>query len=79
MKQNTVSLSFLYFLCALTIRIRRFPAQAPLGARLGLETQSCYEASGEWLGQNSENAVINIRLVRLFPREWPKNVHGAAK
>ena len=26
-----------------------------------------------------ENAVINIRLVRLSPREWPKVGRGTAK
>ena len=44
-----------------------FLVQAPLGARLGLGTQSRYETPGDLWVEIDKNAVINIELVRLFP------------
>ena len=42
--------------------------QTPLGAQLGLEIQPPYEGSYK----NCYNALINIGLVRLSPRQWSK-------
>ena len=39
---------------------------------LGLEAQHCYEALGDLWVKILEKAVLNIELVRLSPREWPK-------
>ena len=41
--------------------------QNPLGARPGLGTQPCYEAPGDFWVKYVQNAVTNIRLVRLSP------------
>ena len=46
---------------------RRFPAQTPQGAHLGLGTQPRYKTSCDLLVETVKNAVINIRLVRLTP------------
>ena len=46
---------------------------------LGLGTQPRYEAPGDLLVEYVQNAVINIRLVRLSPQEWPKVGRGSAK
>ena len=54
------------------IRIRRFTVQTPLGAWLGLGTLPRYVAPGDLQVELLENAGINIGLVRLSPREWPK-------
>ena len=61
------------------IRIGRFPVQTPLGARPGLGTQPRYEAPGDLRVKLVDNAVINIGLVSLSPREWPKVGCGTAK
>ena len=58
------------------IRIGRFPVQTPLGARLGLGTQPRYEAPGDLWVEIVENAVINIRLVRLSLENGPKLAVG---
>ena len=61
------------------IRIGRFAVQTPLGARPGLGIQHRYEAPGDLWVELVENAVIDIGLVRLSPREWPKVDRGTAK
>ena len=61
------------------IRIGRFLGQTPLGAWMGLGTQSCYEAPGDPWVTIVENTVINIGLVRLSPQEWPTDSCGTAK
>ena len=61
------------------IRIGTFSVQTPLGARPGLGTQPRYEAPGDPRVELVENAVINIELVRLSSREWPKIARGTAK
>ena len=61
---------------SVTIRIGRFPVQTPLGARLGLGTQPCYEAPGDLWVEIVENAVINIGLVRLSLENGPKLAVG---
>ena len=64
---------------SVTIRIRRFPVQTPLGTRLGLGTQPRYETPGDPRVEIVEDAVINIGLVRLSSREWLKIGLGMAK
>ena len=59
-----------------TIRIGRFLVQTPLGTRLGLGTQPRYEAPGDLWVEIVENAVINIRLVRLSLENGPKLAVG---
>ena len=54
------------------MRIGRFPAQTPLGTLPGLGIQPRHEFLGELWVKIVENTVINIRLVWLSPREWPK-------
>ena len=61
------------------MRIRGFPVQTPLGAWLGLGTQPRYEGPGNLRVKKVKNARINIRLVRLSPRKWPKVGRGTAK
>ena len=61
------------------IRIGWFPVQTPLGARLGLRTQAHYEAPGDLRVELVENEVINIGLMRLSLREWPKVGSGTVK
>ena len=61
------------------IRIGRFPVQTPVGVQPGSETQPYYEVPGDLRDELVENAVINIGLVRLSPREWPKVGRGTAK
>ena len=63
----------------LTVRTRRFPVQTPPDAWPGLGTQPHYKAPGDLQVENVENTVINIRLVKLFPQEWPKVGRGTAK
>ena len=38
-----------------------------------------YEAPGDLWVEQVENAVINIELARLSPREWPKVGRGTTK
>ena len=47
------------------IRIERFLVQTLLGAWSGFGTQPHYEAPSDFHAELVENAVINIRLVRL--------------
>ena len=61
------------------IRIGRFPVQTPLGTQPGLGTQPCYKAACDLLVEIVKNTVINFGFVRLFPWEWSKVGHGAAK
>ena len=49
------------------------------GARPGLGIQPRYKAPGDLRVEVVENAVINIELVRLSPRECPKVGCGTAK
>ena len=60
------------------MRIRRFLVQTPLGAQLGLGIQPCFEGPGDLWVEIVENTVINIGLVRLALREWPKIGRGTA-
>ena len=46
---------------------------------MGLGTQPHYKAPGDLWVELEENAVINIGLVSLSPREWPKVGRGTAK
>ena len=59
---------------SIVVRIRRFPVQTPLGARLGLGTQPCYEAPSD----------LQIENVKCSDCHWvseavPKVGRGAAK
>ena len=56
-----------------------FPVQTLLGASPGLGTQPCYKAPGNLQLKIVENTVLNIGLVRLFPRKMPKVGRGTAK
>ena len=60
-------------------KIGKFLVQTPLGAWPGLGTQPHYEAPGDLQVKLADYAVINIELVRLSPREWPKVGRGTAK
>ena len=60
-------------------RIGRIPVQTLLGAWLGFGSQPCYEVPSDFGSNKYQNAVINIWLVRLTPRQWPKVCCGAAK
>ena len=60
-------------------RIATFPVQTPLGARPGFETQPRYEAPGNFRVEIEEHTAINIGLVTMFPREWPKTFRGTTK
>ena len=51
------------------IRIGRFPDQILPSARPGLGAQTRYKPLGDVRVEIVENAVINIGLVRLSPRE----------
>ena len=50
---------------------------------LGLATQPCYEATGDLRVEYVQNAMINIRLVRLSPsrmaQSWPWDRQIASK
>ena len=54
------------------IRLGRISVQTPLVARLGFETQRGCEAFGHLWVELVSNAVINIGLVGLPHRQWPK-------
>ena len=53
--------------------------QTPLGARPGLGTQPRSKAPSNLRGKIVETAVIDIGLVRLSTREWPKVGRRTAK
>ena len=61
------------------IRDKKFVAIKPAALFLRLGTQPCYETPGDLRVELVENAVINIGLVRLSLREWPKVGCGTAK
>ena len=63
----------------IAMRIGRFPDRTLFSTRLDLETQPCYKTAGDLRAKIVENAMINIGLVRLSPREWPKVGRGTAK
>ena len=50
------------------MRIRRYPAQTPQGAWLGIGTQLRYKAPSDLCVKIVENAVISNGLVRLSLR-----------
>ena len=58
------------------LRIGKIPVQTTFKCSAGLGDQSCYEAPGDPRVEKASNAVINIRLVSLLPRQWPKVDRG---
>ena len=62
-----------------TIKTGRFPVQTLLDVRPSLGTQPHYKTPSKLRVELVQNAVIDIRLVRLSPREWPKVGRGTAK
>ena len=67
-----ISLMFLF------LKTNRFCQciKAPPGVR---DPKPRYDAPGDLRVELVENAVINIGLVRLSPREWPKIGRGTTK
>ena len=58
---------------------QKVPSSNPTTCLAGLGAQPHYKAPGDLCVKIVENAVINIRLVRLFHWEWLKAGRGTAK
>ena len=61
------------------MRIGRFPFQFPLGVQLGIGTQPHYKAPVDHQVKILENALVNIKLVKLSPQEQSKVGHRTTK
>ena len=62
------------------ILIGKTLVKIPLSTSSDLRNQPRCKLSGNlWDITRTNNAVINIELVRLLPRQWPKVGRGAAK